>query len=367
MKTKRRFDLKTLRRVLRETKQYRLALLFSLLFAAGSVAFTLYVPILTGDAIDLMIGKGQVDFDGVLRIVIRIGICTAACAILQWLMNVLNNYITYGMVQKLRRDAFEKLQKLPLSYLDNHSVGEIVSRMMTDVDQFTDGLLMGFSQFFTGLLTIVGTLVIMFILKPTIALVVVLVTPLSLFVAAFIAKRTYDMFRLQSETRAQQTSMIDEYIGNHKTVVAFAHEDEAQKEFEEINARLGKASQRATFFSSLTNPSTRFVNNLVYAGVALVGALLCIGGNASFTVGGLSKFLSYANQYKFRNNGCIRPMRILASSEYIEVTHSVCVKSIMFCILLCPFLIAAFCQSVWRKQITFSAFFFGKIRFIAIY
>lgn len=291
------FDLRTLKRVLSNLKHYRVPLLFSLLFAAGSVALTLYIPLLTGDAIDLIVGKGRVDLKGVGRIVILIGICTLAAALCQWLMNVINNRITYGMVRKLRRDAFEKLQKLPLSYLDTHSVGETVSRMMTDVDQFTDGLLMGFAQFFTGILTILGTLVIMLLIRPGIALVVILVTPLSLFVASFIAKRTYSMFKKQSETRAEQTAMIDEYIGNHKVVVAFGHEDEGQDEFNEINERLGKCALRATFFSSLTNPTTRFVNNLVYAGVALTGALLAIGGGAVFTVGSLSVFLSYANQY----------------------------------------------------------------------
>ena len=290
------FDRKTLKRILKELKHYLPALILSLLFAALSVALTLYIPLLTGDALDLIVEKGLVDLDGVLRIALWIALCTLACALCQWLMSVINNRITYGLVRKLRHDAFEKLQKLPLSYLDNHSTGEIVSRMMTDVDQFTDGLLMGFAQFFTGLLTILGTLVIMLVIRPDIALVVILVTPLSLFVASFIAKRTYSMFKLQSETRAEQTSMIDEYIGNHKTVAAFAHEDEAVEEFNEINDRLGACSLRATFFSSLTNPCTRFVNNLVYAGVALTGALVAIGGGG-FSVGQLSVFLSYANQY----------------------------------------------------------------------
>ena len=290
------FDVKTLRRILRDLKHYRLALLLSLLFATANVALLLYIPLLTGDAIDLIISRGNVDLSGVVRIAVIIGVCTLAAALSQWLMNVINNRITYGMVRKLRRDAFEKLQKLPISYLDSHSVGEIVSRMMTDVDQFTDGLLMGFAQFFTGILTILGTLVIMLCIRPGIALVVILVTPLSLFVASFIAKRTYSMFQKQSETRAEQTAMIDEYIGNHKVVVAFGREDESQAEFNEINERLGKHALRATFFSSLTNPTTRFVNNLVYAGVALTGALLAIGGG-TFTVGQLSVFLSYANQY----------------------------------------------------------------------
>ncbi len=290
------FDKRTAARVLRELGRHRVSLFFSLLFALGSVLLTLYIPLLTGDAIDLMIDRGLVDLDGVLAIALQIGACALLCALCQWLMNVLNNRITYAMVHKLRRQTFEKLQRLPLSYLDSHAVGDTVSRMMNDVDQLTDGLLLGFSQFFTGALTILGTLVIMLLLHPGVALVVILVTPLSLFVAAFIAKRTYSLFRLQSATRAEQTAMIDEYVGQHKTVLAFGHEDEAQAEFDELNERLGKCALRATFFSSLTNPCTRFVNNLVYAGVALVGALLCIGGG-SMTVGGLSKFLSYANQY----------------------------------------------------------------------
>ncbi|MBE6600934.1 MAG: ABC transporter ATP-binding protein [Ruminococcaceae bacterium] len=299
-KQKPQFDRKTVKRVLQGLKHYRIALIFSLLFAAATVALTLYIPLLTGDAIDLMVGKGLVDWNGIVKIVVTIGICTLLSALAQWLMNVLNNRITYGMVRKLRHDAFVKLQKLPLSYVDSHSVGETVSRMISDVDQFADGLLMGFSQFFTGILTILGTLVIMLVIRPSVALVVILVTPLSLFVASFIAKRTYSMFKLQAETRAEQTALIDEYIANHKVVVAFGHEDEGEKEFNEVNDRLEKASLRATFFSSITNPSTRFVNNLVYAGVAMTGALLVIGtaGSANpFTVGSLSVFLSYANQY----------------------------------------------------------------------
>ncbi|MBE6627650.1 MAG: ABC transporter ATP-binding protein [Ruminococcaceae bacterium] len=294
---KTKFDVKTIKRVLKYLKRYRAMLFFSLFFAALNVALTLYIPLLTGQAIDLMLGKGLVDWDGVVAIVIQITVCTGISALCQWLMNVINNRITYGMVRKLRRDAFAKFQKLPLSYLDNHSVGEIVSRLMTDVEQFTDGLLMGFAQFFTGILTILGTLVIMLVIKPSIAFVVILVTPLSLFVASFIAKKTYSMFRLQAETRAEQTAMIDEYIGNHKVVLAFGREDESQKEFDEINGRLGKCALRATFFSSLTNPSTRFVNNLVYAGVALTGAFMVIGSGGAFSVGSLSVFLTYANQY----------------------------------------------------------------------
>jgi len=294
---KKGFDLKTMKRVLTYLKHYRIALVFSLLFAAANVALTLCIPLLTGWAIDRIIDRGPVVLDSVVYYAILIGICALLSALFQWLMNVLNNRISYGTVRKLRRDAFVKLQKLPLSYSDNRSVGEIVSRMMTDADQFTDGLLMGFAQFFTGLLTIIGTLVIMLVIRPGIAAVVILVTPLSLFVAAFIAKKTYSMFRLQSETRAEQTALIDEYIGNHKVAVAFGREDEAQAEFDEVNERLGKCALRATFFSSLTNPTTRFVNNLVYAGVALVGAMLCIGTGATMTVGTLSVFLSYANQY----------------------------------------------------------------------
>ncbi len=292
-----KYDGKTLSRVLHRLKPYRFSLICSLLFAAGSVLMTLYVPLLTGDAIDLIIGQNNVNLSGVIQLCIRIGICAVAGALFQWLMNVLNNRITYGMVRQLRREAFEKLQRLPLSYLDSHSTGDTVSRMMSDVDQFTDGLLMGFAQFFTGILTIAGTLVIMLIIRWQIALVVVCLTPLSLFVAAFIAKKTYSMFHLQSKTRAEQTAIIDEYIGNHKVVVAYSHEAEVQEQFDEVNERLGKCSLRATFFSSTTNPSTRFVNNLVYAGVALVGAFLCISPNFSFTVGSLSVFLNYANQY----------------------------------------------------------------------
>lgn len=289
----------TVRRIFVLLGSYRILLVFSLLCAAVSSLLTLAVPLLTGTAIDLMVGKDAVDWTGVVRIAILIGVCTLFTALAQWVMNVLNNRMTFGLVYRLRREAFTHLQKLPLSYLDSHSVGDTVSRIMTDVDQFTDGLLLGFNQFFTGILTILGTLVIMLTIKPSIALVVILITPLSLFVAAFISKKTYSMFRLQSETRAEQTAMIDEYIGNHKVVAAFGQEDEAQTRFDEINNRLASCSLRATFFSSTTNPSTRFVNNLVYAGVALTGALLCIpvGGVASFTVGRLTSFLSYANQY----------------------------------------------------------------------
>ena len=291
------FDRRALARVFAGLKHYRLALGASLLLAAAVVALTLYIPLLTGQAIDCIIGKDNVDWSGVWKACISIGICTLLSALFQWLMNVINNRITYGMVKRLRREAFEKLQRLPLSYIDSHPTGDMLSRMITDVDQFTDGLLLGFAQFFTGVLTILGTLVIMLTLRWQIALVVILITPLSLFVAAFIAKKTYSMFRLQSATRAEQTALIDEYVGNHKVVVAYGREDELQEEFDEVNTRLGKCALRATFFSSTTNPSTRFVNNLVYAGVALVGAFICIAPGSTLTVGTLSVFLNYANQY----------------------------------------------------------------------
>ncbi len=297
-KSKAKFDRKTVRRVLALLRPDLPFLALSLFCALVSSVLLLVIPLLTGNAIDLMVGKDLVDWDGVLRYAIRIGVCVLITAAAQQLMNMLNNRIAYGMVYRLRQEAFEKLQKLPLAYLDNHSAGELVSRMITDAEQFADGLLMAFNQFFTGIVTIAGTIAIMLIIQPSIAAVVILVTPLSLFVASFIASRTYSMFKKQSEVRAEQTAMIDEYIGDHKVVAAFGREDEGQAEFDEINERLRKCSLRALFFSSTTNPSTRFVNNLVYAGVALTGALLCLPlGAATFTVGRLTTFLSYANQY----------------------------------------------------------------------
>ena len=290
-------DRRALARVFAGLKHYRLALAASLGLAAAVVALTLYIPLLTGQAIDCIVGKDNVNWNGVFKACLSIGICTLISALFQWLMNVINNRITYGMVKRLRRDAFEKLQRLPLSYIDSHPTGDVLSRMISDVDQFTDGLLLGFAQFFTGILTILGTLVIMLTLRWQIALVVILITPLSLFVAAFIAKKTYSMFRLQSATRAEQTTLIDEYIGNHKVVVSYGREEALQEEFDEVNTRLAKCALRATFFSSTTNPSTRFVNNLVYAGVALVGALICIVPGSTLSVGTLSVFLNYANQY----------------------------------------------------------------------
>lgn len=272
--------------------------ILSLLFAAASVAMSLYIPILIGNAIDLIPGVMSVQFEQVARVLVKIGICIAIGAVTQWLMNVCNNRIAYLVVRNIRNEAFEKLQKLPIRYLDSHRTGETVSKIITDVEQFADGLLMGFSQFFTGILTIVGTLAFMLSLNVKITLVVVLVTPLSLFVAAFIAKRTHSMFVEQSKTRAEQTAFIDEIISNQKTVKAFNHEDEASAEFADVNERLRKCSLKATFFSSLTNPSTRFINSIVYTGVALVGALVCLGsGGIALTVGELSCFLSYANQY----------------------------------------------------------------------
>lgn len=283
------------KKVLRYLRRYWLFLGLSLLLAAATVLFTLYVPVLTGRAVDLIVGAGQVDFAGVLAIGKRIAVLVAATALAQWLMNVCNNTITYHVIRDIRREAFDRLQILPLKYLDGHSYGEIVSRVIADVDQFADGLLMGFTQLFTGVLTILGTLGFMFSIHAGIALVVVLITPVSLLVAGFIAKRTYSMFRLQSETRGEQTALIDEMIGGQKVVQAFGYEKKAMERFDEINNRLEKCSLRAIFFSSITNPSTRFVNSLVYTGVGLTGALAAVAGR--LTVGQLSCFLSYANQY----------------------------------------------------------------------
>ena len=290
----------TFSKVLRYMKGYRVLFAISLILAALIVVGTLYIPILAGKAIDLAIGKDNVDFEGIFKLLIIIGIVCGATALCQWIMNVINNRITFGIVKKLRRDAFVKIQELPLSYLDTKPVGDTVSRVISDVDQFGDGLLMGFSQFFTGVLTIIGTIGFMISISLPIAAVVVLITPLSLFVAAFIAKNTFSLFKAQSETRAEQTALIDEMIGEHKVVAAFSHEDEALKTFDEINGRLEKTSLKALFYSSLTNPCTRFVNNLVYAAVAFVGAMICIKqGNieGGLTVGGLFSLLNYANQY----------------------------------------------------------------------
>ncbi len=285
----------TIKKVLHFLKRYWALELLSLFLAAVSVILTLYLPILTGDAVDLIVAQGLVDFDGILAILIRMGIVIVLTALAQWLMNTCNNRITYSVVRDIRRQAFDKLSKLPLKYVDSHPHGDVISRIVADVDQFSDGLLMGFTQFFTGVMTILGTLVFMISIDFKIALVVLLITPVSLFVAAFISKRTYAMFKLQSETRGELTSHIDEMIGNQKIVQAFGHEEEAAQKFQEINQRLQTSSLKATFFSSITNPATRFVNGLVYAGVGITGALSAIYGGIS--VGQLSAFLNYANQY----------------------------------------------------------------------
>lgn len=285
----------TLKKVLRYIRKYWFYLIVSLLLALLTVALTLYVPILTGQAVDRILGEGSVDFAGVGAICIRIGIAIGITMLAQWIMNVANNKITYSVVRDIRRDAFEKIQVLPLRYIDSHSYGEIVSRVIADADQFADGLLMGFTQLFTGVITILGTLGFMLSVSVPIALVVVVLTPVSLFVAAFIAKRTYQMFRKQSETRGEQTALIEEMIGNQKVVQAFGQEKEVGDRFDEINERLAGYSLRGIFFSSITNPSTRFVNALVYAAVGVFGAFYAIRGGIS--VGQLSCFLSYANQY----------------------------------------------------------------------
>ena len=285
----------TLRKVLRYIRKYWLYLAASIIMAAITVALTLYLPILTGMVIDRIVGKGQVDFDGVFAVLQRMVIVIAITAAAQWIMNVCNNKMTYRIVQDIRNEAFHKIEILPLKYIDGHSYGEVVSRVIADADQFADGLLMGFTQFFTGVITIVGTLGFMLSVNVGITGVVVLVTPLSFFVAAFIAKKTFTMFKLQSETRGEQTALIEEMIGNQKVVQAFSHEDEAMEEFDEINGRLQDCSLKAIFFSSITNPATRFVNNLVYAGVAVTGAVFAVRGGIS--VGQLSCFLTYANQY----------------------------------------------------------------------
>ena len=270
-------------------------LVFSILLATVSVALTLYIPKLTGHAVDYVIGKGKVNFPGVIQVMIQIGVCTLITALAQWLMNVCNNKMTYQMVQDIRNEAFDKIEQLPLKYIDGHPYGEVVSRVIADVDQFSDGLLMGFTQLFTGIATIVGTFCFMLSVNVSITFVVVLITPVSFFVANFIAKRTFRMFRLQSEIRGEQTGLIDEMIGNQKVVQAFGRGEDVTERFDEVNKRLQEASLRATFFSSITNPATRFVNSLVYTGVGITGAFAVVRG--AMSVGQLSSFLSYANQY----------------------------------------------------------------------
>ena len=325
---KKKTQWETIKRVLKYTKKYNMYIAFSLILAAVTVVLTLYLPILTGDAVDLMLGKSSVKFAGLMVILKKMIVIIAFTALAQWLMNICNNKITYNVVRDIRKDAFEKIQILPLKYIDGHPSGDVVSRVIADADQFADGLLMGFTQAFTGVLTILGTLVFMLSLNVWITLVVVIVTPLSFFVASFIAKRTYTMFKLQSATRGEQTALIDEMVGNQKVVQAYGHEKEAlekfddrgeqtalidemvgnqkvvqayghEKEalekFDDINKRLQKYSLQATFFSSITNPATRFVNNIVYAGVGVTGAFFALNGYLS--VGMLSCFLGYANQY----------------------------------------------------------------------
>ena len=285
----------TLKEVIRRLGRYRIFLVFSILFATVSVALTLYIPKLTGHAVDYVIGKGKVNFPGVIQVMIQIGVCTLITALAQWLMNVCNNKMTYQMVQDIRNEAFDKIEQLPLKYIDGHPYGEVVSRVIADVDQFSDGLLMGFTQLFTGIATIIGTFCFMLSVNVSITFVVVLITPVSFFVANFIAKRTFRMFRLQSEIRGEQTGLIDEMIGNQKVVQAFGHGEDVTERFDEVNKRLQEASLRATFFSSITNPATRFVNSLVYTGVGITGAFAVVRG--AMSVGQLSSFLSYANQY----------------------------------------------------------------------
>lgn len=286
---------KTLGKVMKYIKKYRVLVALSLVFAAVTVVTTLYLPILTGNAVDLMVDKGMVDLPGLRPIIRNMLIVLSITGVSQWIMNICNNHITYHVVQDIRRDAMERIQILPLKYLDGHASGDIVSRVIADVDQFADGLLMGFTQAFTGIMTIVGTLGFMLRINIWITLVVVLVTPLSFFVAGFIAKKSYSMFQLQSQARGEQTALIDEMVGNQRVVQAYGYEKQALERFDEINGRLEKYSLQATFFSSTTNPATRFVNNIVYAGVGIVGALFAIHGMLS--VGRLSSFLSYANQY----------------------------------------------------------------------
>ena len=289
------FDKAVLKRVLTHIKKYRILVVLSFVCAMITVASTLYAPILTGDAIDLIVGKGLVDFDGIKDIIYTFLMVTVVTVLSQWFMNIINNHITYSVVRDIRIEVFNHMEELPLSYIDSHKHGDIVSRIVSDIDQFADGLLMGFTQLFTGIVTILATLGFMIAVNVPIALVVIVLTPLSLFVASFIAKRTYHLFHQQSETRGEITSLVDEMIGQQKIVQAFGYEDDALERFEEINNRLEKDSMSATFYSSLVNPCTRFVNNLVYAAVGIIGAISAI--MTGFTVGQLTCFLSYANQY----------------------------------------------------------------------
>lgn len=292
---KKKLNKGTLKKILLYVGRHKIHLFFSIILAAVSVAMTLYIPVLAGKAIDLAVGKGKVDFEGMMPNLIAIGVLAILTAAAQWIMNTLNNRITFRVVRDIRNAAIEKIQSLPLSYIDSKPSGDTVSRIISDADQFADGLLMGFTQLFTGVVTILGTLCFMISINFKISLVVVILTPLSLFVARFIAKRTHSMFTMQAKTRGEKTAFTEEMIGNKKIVDAFSREEKTLEEFDEINERYQKYSLKAIFFSSLTNPSTRFVNSMVYAAVGLTGAIAAVGG--SITVGGLSCFLSYANQY----------------------------------------------------------------------
>lgn len=296
----------TLSNVLLLLKKHKLSIAATILLAAVTVALTLYVPVLVGQAIDCIVTRGDVDFEKIAVITLKIGISVTITAAAQWIMSIINNKITYDVIHDMRRDAFDKIQKLPLKFMDTHPSGDTVSRVIADVDTFADGLLMGFTQLFTGVLTILGTVALMFSINWKIALIVVLATPASLFVAKYIAGHTYDMFKKQSETRGEQTAYIDETVGNQKVIAAFCHGDEAMKRFDEINDRLERYSLRATFFSSMVNPSTRFINAVIYAAVALVGALSVIS-DPLFTVGALSSLLSFASQYSkpFNEISCV--------------------------------------------------------------
>lgn len=295
MEDKKKKQSETLKKVFRYLGKYRIFVVISIFLAALTVALTLYIPKLTGKAVDYIITKGQVNFTGVFLVMLQIGVCVLITALAQWIMSICNNKMTYQVVQDIRNEAFKKIEILPLKYIDGHAYGEIVSRVIADVDQFADGLLMGFTQLFTGVATIVGTLGFMLSVNVKITLVVVLITPVSFLVANFIASRTFTMFKLQSETRGEQTGLVDEMIGNQKVVQAFGQGDKVVEQFDEINERLKDCSLKATFFSSITNPATRFVNSLVYTGVGITGAFAVLNG--SLTVGQLSCFLSYANQY----------------------------------------------------------------------
>jgi len=285
----------TLKKVFKYTGKYKFFLIVSIVLSVITVALTLYIPIITGNAIDLIVDKGRVDFDGILPLIKKMILIILATSIIQWLMNICNNHLTYGIVKDIRDEAFSKIQSLPLKYIDGHSTGDLVSRVISDADTFADGLLMGFTQLFTGVATIIGTLIFMISVNFKISLVVILITPISFVVAGLIAKNTYAMFKKQSETLGEETAFIDEMIGDIKTVQSFGYQHKAINDFDEINNRLGGYSKKAIFYSSITNPATRFINNLVYVGVGLTGAISVISGNLS--VGQLQCFLSYANQY----------------------------------------------------------------------